>query len=118
MSRDYLGSKQTIVLHKCLYKNDRYDLVITPHRETIGFIKSKRQARKNTIITKQMQIIRKRFSKQRNPVSESETNTIQELQDLKDSINKNNPIEDHIFFLTQKLHHHRQLNKNAKKSHK
>ena len=98
MSRDYLGSKQTIVFHKCLFKNDRYDLVITPNRETIGFIKSKIQTPKNTIITKQMQIIKKRFSNQRNPVSESETNTIQELQDLKDSINRNNPKEDHIFF--------------------
>ena len=79
MSRDNLGNKQIIVLHNCLIKNERYDFVITPHRQTIGCIRSKRQTQKNTIITKRKQIIRKRFSKQRNLVSESDTNTIQEL---------------------------------------
>ena len=44
------------------------------------------------------QIIRKRFSKRRNAVSESDTNTILELLDLKDSINKNNSIDDQIHF--------------------
>ena len=43
MSRDNLGSKQTIVLHKCLIKNERYDLVITPHRQTLGYFRSERQ---------------------------------------------------------------------------
>ena len=54
MSRDNLGSKQKIVLHKCLIKNERYDLVITPHRQTIGKIRSKRQTQKkdNHIKTK------------------------------------------------------------------
>ena len=47
---------------------------------------------------KRKQIIRKRFSKRRNAVSESDTNTILELLDLKDSINKNNPIDDQIHF--------------------
>ena len=91
MSKDTLGSKQNCgVLHKrvlqnCLMIKLRYDVVITPHRQTIGYIRSK--TRKKTIITKQKKIIKKRFSKQRNAVSESETNTIKELQDLKDSIN-------------------------------
>ena len=71
---------------------------ITPHRQTIGYIRSKRQTRKNTIITKQKQVIRTRFSKQRNAVSESDTNTLQELQEKKDSLNKNNPIDDQMFF--------------------
>ena len=43
-------------------------------------------------------MIRKRFSKQRNAVSESDTNTIQELQELKDPINKNNPIGEQLNF--------------------
>ena len=98
MSRDNLASKQTIVLQNCLLKNERYDLVITPHRRTIGYFRSKRQTRKKTIITKQKQIIKRGFSKRRNAVSESETNTIQEIQDLKDSVNKNNPIDDQIYF--------------------
>ena len=38
MSRDNLGSKQTIILHNCLFKNKRYELVITPHRQTIESI--------------------------------------------------------------------------------
>ena len=53
MSRDNLGSKQTIVIHDCLIKSNRYDLVITQHRKTIGFIRSNRQTGKKTTITKQ-----------------------------------------------------------------
>ena len=56
MSRDNLGSKQTIVLHNCLIKIEKYDLVITPPRQTKRYIRSKRQTRKKTIITKQKQI--------------------------------------------------------------
>ena len=51
MSRKNLGSKYTIVLHNCLIENDVYNLVITPHRQTIGYIGSKRQTRKKNIIT-------------------------------------------------------------------
>ena len=46
MSMDNLGSKQTIVLQNCLIKNERYHLVISPHRQTIGYIRSKIQTRK------------------------------------------------------------------------
>ena len=35
MSRDNLGKKQTILLHNCVITNEIYDLVITPHRQTI-----------------------------------------------------------------------------------
>ena len=69
----------------------------TAHRQTIGYIRSKRQTRKKNI-TKQKQMIRKRFSKQRNAVSESDTNTIQKRQELKYSIYKNNPIDDQKYF--------------------
>ena len=41
MSKGNLGSKQKIILRNCLIKNDRYDLVITPQRQTIGYIRSK-----------------------------------------------------------------------------
>ena len=100
MSRENLGNKQAIKLHNCLIKM-RYALVITPHRRTIAYIRSKRQTRKNTIITKEKQIILKSFSKRQNAaVSESEINSMQglRLQDLKDSININNPIENQKYF--------------------
>ena len=42
MSRDNLGNKHTIALHNCLIQNERYDLVITPHRRKIGFFRSKK----------------------------------------------------------------------------
>ena len=38
MSRDNLGSKETIVQQNCSIKNKRYDLVFTPHRQKIGSI--------------------------------------------------------------------------------
>ena len=72
MIRDNLGSMQIIVLHNCSIKKDRYDLVITLHRQTVGYIRSKRQTRKKSIPTKQKQIIKRRFSRRRNAVSESE----------------------------------------------
>ena len=93
MSRDQ-GSKQTIILHNCLTRNEKYDLVITPHKQTIGVLRSKRQTRKKTKITKQKQNIKKQLSKRRNAIWESETNTIQELQDLKDSTNTKKPLEN------------------------
>ena len=96
MSRGNLGNKRTLVLHNCVINNKSYDLVITPHRQTIGYIRSKRQTRRKKIINKQF--IRKRFSNQRNAVSESETTNIQKLHDLKESINKNYQIDDQIYF--------------------
>ena len=44
-------------------KNERYELVITPHRQTIGSINTKRKTRKKTIKTKQKQIIKKMIFK-------------------------------------------------------
>ena len=73
MSFKNLGNKQTIILHNCEIDNKKYDLVITPHTQTIGYIRTKRQTLKRKIITKQRQITRKRFSKNRNAFSESET---------------------------------------------
>ena len=43
MSRDNLGNKQTIIIHNCLLNDERYDLVITPHRQIIGYIRTKIQ---------------------------------------------------------------------------
>ena len=98
MSRDNLGNKQTIIINNCLDNDKRYDLVITPHIQSIGYIRTKRQTLRKKIFYKQKQIIRQRFSKQRHAVSESETTAIQELHNLKDSINKNQEIDDQTYF--------------------
>ena len=91
MSFKNLGNKQTIVLHNCEIDNKKYDLVITPHTQTVGYIRTKRQTLKRKIITKQRQITRKRFSK-------SETNSLDELYKLKESIDKNCPIHNQLYF--------------------
>ena len=98
MSFKNLGNKQTIVLHNCEIDNKKYDLVITPHTQTVGYIRTKRQTLKRKIITKQRQITRKRFSKNRNAFSESEASNLDELYKLKESIDKNCPIHDQLYF--------------------
>ena len=89
MSRGNLGNKQTIIIHNNLTNDDKFDLIITPHRQSVGYIRTKGQTLRKKITNKQKQTIRKRFSKRRNAVSESETTAIQEFHNLKDSINKN-----------------------------
>ena len=51
MSLNNLVNKQTIVLHNCETNNETYDLVITPHKQTIGYIRTKRQTIKRKIIS-------------------------------------------------------------------
>ena len=97
MSLKNLGKKQTIVLHNYEIDNQKYDLVITPHTQTVGYIRTKRQTIKK-YISKQKQITRKRFSKNRNAFSESEASSLDELYKLKESINKNCPIQDQLYF--------------------
>ena len=98
MSFKKLGKKQTIVLHYCEIDNKKYDLVITPHTQTVGYIRTKRLTIKRKIINKQRQITRKRFSKNRNAFSESEASNLDELFKLKESIDKNCPIHDQLYF--------------------
>ena len=52
MSRDNLESKQKIVVYNCSTKNERYDLVITTHIQTIGYNRTRRQTRKKNNQTK------------------------------------------------------------------
>ena len=94
MSFKNLGNKQTIVLHNCEIDNQKYDLVITPHTQTVGYIRTK----KRKIINKQRPITRKRLSKNRNAFSESEASSLDELYKLEESIDKNCPIHDQIYF--------------------
>ena len=84
MLRDNLGNKQTIILQNCVINDKRYGLVITPHRLTIAYVGTKRQTLRKKIISKQKQLIRKRFSKRRRAVSESETSAIHEFHNLKE----------------------------------
>ena len=98
MSFKNLGNKQTIVLRNCEIDNKKYDLVITPLTQTVGYIRTKRLTIKRKIINKQRQITRKRFSKNRNEFSESEASNLDELYKLKESIDKNCPIHDQLCF--------------------
>ena len=98
MSLNNLGNEKTIVLHNCEINNETYDLVITPHKRTIGYIRTKRQSKKRKILSKQRQITRKRFSKRRNAVSESEVSNLDALYKLKDTVNKNYPVHDQLYF--------------------
>ena len=49
MSLNNLGNKQTIVLHNCEINNEAYNLVITPHKQIIGYIRTNRQTIKRKI---------------------------------------------------------------------
>ena len=41
MSPDNLGNKQIIILHNCEINNENNDLVVTPHKQTIEYIRTK-----------------------------------------------------------------------------
>ena len=56
MSFKNLGNKQAIVLHNCEIDNQKHDLVITSHTQTVGYIRTKRQTIKRKILSKQKQI--------------------------------------------------------------
>ena len=107
MSFKNLGNKQTIVLHNCEIENKIYDLVITPHTQTVGYIRTKRQTLKRKIITKQRQITRKRFSKNRNAFSESEASNLDELNleasNLDEKQYKHKPV--HLYNWNQPIRH-------------
>ena len=61
MSLNNLGNKQTIVLHNCEINNEAYDLVITPHKQTIRYIRTKRQTIKRKILSKHDNLHEKNF---------------------------------------------------------
>ena len=102
MSLDNLGNKLTTILHNCEINNEKFDLALTSHNQSTVYIRTKRQTIKRKFLSIQRQITRKRFSKQR---KESETSHLQELYRLKNSINKNYPVNNPLFFLTHKPHH-------------
>ena len=77
MSLKNLGNKRTIVIHNCEIENQKYDLVITPHTQTVEYIHTKRQTLKRKILSKQREITRKRFSKYRKALSESEVSSLE-----------------------------------------
>ena len=98
MSLNNLGNKQTIVLHNCKINNETYDLVKTPHKQTIGYFRTKLQTIKRKILSKQRQTTRKRFSNRKNAVFESEVSDLDALYKLKDTVNKNHPVYDQLYF--------------------
>ena len=80
-----------MVLHNCEIENQKNNLVISLHTQTVGYIRTKRQTIKRKVISKQRQITRKRFSKNRNAFSESEVSSLDPLYKLKESVNKKLP---------------------------
>ena len=98
MSFKNLVNKQTVVLHNCEIDNQKYELLITPHTQTVGYIRTKRQTTKRKIISKQRQITGKRFSKNRNAFSRLKASSLDELYKLRESINNNCPIHDQLYF--------------------
>ena len=112
MSFKNLGNIQTIVLHNCEVDNQKYDLVITTHTQTVGYIRTKRQTIKRKIISKQRQLTRKRFSKNRNAFSESEASSLNELYKLKESKKKIAPsMINYIFPIQKQLQTHQKEEK-------
>ena len=120
MSLNNLGKKQTIVLHNCEINNKTYDLVFTPHKQTIGYIRTKRQTIKRKIISKQSQFTRKRFSKRRNAIYESEVSNLDALYKLKETVNKNYPVHDQFYFSDSEAtsHSSKQRKRRIKKIYK
>ena len=57
MSRDNLRNKQTIIIHNCLINDEKYDLVITPLRQTIGYTRTKLQTLRKKITNKQKKVL-------------------------------------------------------------
>ena len=43
MSKDNLGNKRIIILHNCIINDERYELVIAPHKQTIGYMRTKKK---------------------------------------------------------------------------
>ena len=75
MSLDSLENKQTIILHNCETNNKKYDLVITPHKQTIGYTRTTRQTIKQKILSQLRQITLKDFQNEetRSPNQKSVT---------------------------------------------
>ena len=95
MSLNNLGKKQTQLRNK---KRN-----IRPHNHTTqtnNWIYSKKTTnnKKRKIISKQRQFLRKRFSKRRNAVTESEVRNLDALCKLKETVNKNYPVHDQLYF--------------------
>ena len=103
MSFKTLGNKQTIILHNCEINNQKYDLVITPHTQTVGYIRTKRQTiKKGKLETnkdksheKDFQKIEKHFLNQKSIVRMNYTNE-------KNQKIKTVPSMINYFFPTQK----------------
>ena len=112
MSLKNLGNKQTDVLHNCEIDNEKYDLVIATHTQTVGYIRTKRQIIKRKIISKQRQLKRKRFSKYRNAISESEVCSLDALYKIKESVKKiAQSMISYIFPIQKQLQTHQKKEK-------
>ena len=113
MSLDDLGNNQTIILHNCEINNEKYDLVITPHKQTIGYIRTKRQ----TIKRKNFKQTKTNYSKK---IFKAKKCNLEELYKLKDSVNKSYQFNDQLFFSDSESTSHSSMQgkRRIKKSYK
>ena len=61
MSRENLRNKQTFILQNCIINDERYDLIINPPRQTLGYIRTKGQTIKKKVISKENEILENYF---------------------------------------------------------
>ena len=72
-------------------KDSKYDLIFTPHKQKEVIFDQKRKLH----FCKRKQILKTSFSRTRNAVSESDSRTIQKLENLRDLLHDTNePVDN------------------------
>ena len=112
MSLNNPGNKQTIVLHNCEINDKKYDLVITLHKQTIGYIRTKRQTKKEKFSVNKDKLHEKDFQSEETQSTNQKPVTCHALYKLKDSVNKNYPVKDQLFFSDSETYHIHQYKEN------
>ena len=56
-----MGNKQTFILHNCIINDERYNLIINPPRQALGYIRAKGQTIKKKVISKENEILENYF---------------------------------------------------------
>ena len=83
---------------------DKLGKTRTEKRKKELFNSKRKKTRKKAILAKQKEITERKLCKTRNVVSKSDASTKQKFQDLKDSIDKYNPISEQTFFMNPNQH--------------
>ena len=92
MSRDNLGNKHSIIIHNCLINDNRYDLVITPHRQSVGYIRTKTK----TLRTNKNKLLEKKFKTKKRSLRIRNKHT--RISQFKKLNKQNHQIDDQLYF--------------------